>query len=214
MPHCLRRACHYALCMLVLVFGAGCVSTHLQSKRLDAAPIQLNKVLVVFLRHNMQSAAAQGMYASTSAQLANESIGKLAPHIAREVAHVFGLNGLDAQTPQHDTITSEDAVWLADAPMVLVLRPVRASYSPQTGQTLTLGVSLHDTREKKVVWFSEVLFATLGFGSFDDKLSADLGVRLLERMREDGVAQLPQGPLRRREEVTVKPTLAPASAPK
>jgi len=73
---------------------------------------------------------------------------------------------------------------------VLIVKPVSAAYSSRTGQTLTIRAEVLDVNAQAISWYADITMHTLGFGKFDDKVANDIAIKLLERLRDDGLIAL------------------------
>ena len=72
----------------------------------------------------------------------------------------------------------------------LVISPVSASYSSQSGQTLSLNADLIDPKSGSKLWHGDISLATPGYGKFDEDLANRIAVKLLEQLRHDKVARI------------------------
>jgi hypothetical protein len=73
---------------------------------------------------------------------------------------------------------------------------VSAAYSSRSGQSLTIKAELYAPLKPIVTWRAEVQMATMGFGKFDERVADSVATQMLERLRSDGIAQLPEGSFR------------------
>ena len=166
--------------LLVSLVVAGCVSTRVNSAKVN----DLSSSVESLLLH-----VRDGQFKDTNsaATLGQRNLESLRHSLESKLPSVFQSSGtqmrvIDRQAPELQGLSR-----LGPNEYLLVITPKSATYSSQSGQSLTVAADVVDPRTKKVVWHADIRLATLGFGKFDEALATDLGIQLIEKLRNDSV---------------------------
>lgn len=184
--HLHRRLATVCIAGIAALLLSACVSTRISSELIDKRQGPIERTLIVVRTGTMSDKNMAGL-------LGQKNIDGLMPSLLKRLPPAFAAAGIDARASWSETITSDDAVWLGRAPLLLI-QPVRATYNSQTGQTLTISARFLDAASRKEIWTSELFFYTMGFGKFDDKLADEVGVKLLAEMKGAGLLPTPPVP--------------------
>jgi len=181
--------------ILLMVLSASalnaCVSTRVTSTKVGPTAQPLERAALV---------VKTGRFASsnTAGSLGQRNLDSLVPNLITRLPVVFTLNGIPARSVVSTSAAADplSIIKLESNEKLIVLTPVSATYSSRGGQALVVEAELIDTVRKPPVWRAEIRLATLGFGKFDQKVADDVASQLLDKLRSDGIARIPDGPIR------------------
>ncbi len=176
----------WARCASIVVLAClaqiGCVSTHVSSKTLggNRAPVERIALLV-------QPGTFNSNAWNTASGLGQRNLNALTPHLISTLPAALSKGGVPTRIAPPGGSAGTASVNIGKDETLMLLTPVAATYSSQSGQTLTLRAQAMDVAQGRTFWQAEVRMATLGFGKFDEKVAEDIALQLIERLRDDGL---------------------------
>lgn len=179
----IRNLKYFILAFTSFFVMAGCVSTHVTSKAISKNQPPIEQFILLVKTGQFQGNGGVG------SGLGQRNLDSLVPHIASRLPAVFSLNNIPMKL---ESTVFRDSTLNGKA-KVLIVKPVSASYSSRTGQTLTIRAEILDVNAQAYSWYADINMHTLGFGKFDEKVADDIAVKLLERLREDGLVSFAEG---------------------
>lgn len=167
---------------VVAILISGCVSTHVTSKALLKNPTPIDEFVLILKTGKFQGNGGIG------SGFGQRNLDSIVPHLATQLPAVFSANGiqmkLEASVFQKSTEQGKAKV--------LVVKPMSATYSTQSGQSLTIRAEILDVNAASFSWYADITMHTLGFGKFDEELANRIAVKLVNQLREDGFVANPK----------------------
>jgi hypothetical protein len=183
-----RNSYYFFLTIFLLLALSACVNTRTTSVVVGNKQATFQRIALIL---------KTGTFAggNTASSLGQRNLNSLIPNLQSRLPVVFTLNGIPTRLAS--TTVGPDGpnfVKLEPNESLVVVTPISATYSSQAGQSLILQAELVDRAAGSVTWRATIRMATLGFGKFDDKVANDVAIQILEKMREDNITRLPDGP--------------------
>ena len=172
-----RRIINAVLLMLLISSMMGCTFSMVSSELITPVESPIDQITLVVKDHTFKGVNRASRYGQKNYE-------SISAHLKTRIPAIFSSNGIATKLASKEKVS--DAY-------TLVIFPVSASYSTQSGQQLKLRAVLLKSRTSQQIWYSVIRLSTPGFGEYDAELADTVAIKLLEDLDDDNVINIDSG---------------------
>jgi len=163
----------------------GCVSTSITAEKFVAisAPIEQLAIYVVEAKFVQP---IEGLDLNSAGVNGNVDVQKFFPHLARRLPLIFSFNGIESKS----VLSAPAKKFSTNYEYVLSLIPQRASWNSRGDTGLDVYSQITNARTHVKIWGGKISLETVGTGKYDEKVADVFAIKLLTRLRDDGIIKL------------------------
>ncbi len=176
--------------LLLAALLTGCTIHYASSAVIRPVDAPIERMVIVVQNGEFKKGNMASLYGDKNLQ-------SLIPNLKSRLPIMFSLNGIETRAADTAADGKAAPVKLQPNEAAMLIYPVSAFYSSQSGQHLTLRAMLMAPNSVKPVWRADIELGTPGFGKFDADLADGIAVDLLTKLRNDKVIKLPDDDIRR-----------------
>jgi len=180
------RVLRLAALSLAVFFGLlGCVPTTVTGQKFAAIDEPIGQLAIYVLEAKFERPYDTLELKKTEVS-GNVDVEKFFPHLARRLPLVFSFNGIESKS----VLSMAGKGFSTNYQYALTVVPQRVSWSSRRDTSLDVSCQIMNVKTQVKIWVGKISLETVGTGKYDEKIADVFAVKLLNKLRDDGILKL------------------------